>query len=64
MFISWIAGHSPEREIQNLGAKTGFLNETETATEAQMDMVMGLLRCSLMKFASEGCGLLMWHIFP
>ena len=39
-------------------------NETETATEAQMDMVMGLLRCFLMKFASEGCGLLMWHIFP
>lgn len=55
MFISWIAGHSrPEREIQNLGAKTGFLNETETATEAQMDMVMGLLRCLLMKFFQKG----------
>ena len=42
---SRIAGHSLEREIQNSGAKTKVLNETEAATEAQLDMAMGLLRC-------------------
>ena len=46
MFISWKqkpdrwTQPSPEREIQNSGAKTRVLNETEAATEAQLDMAM------------------------
>ena len=45
MFISWIAGHGPEGEkYKILKQKLNFKNETETATEAQLDMVMGLLR--------------------